>query len=808
MSNQQKIVKHNHISIKENYQYTSIPLNRQLLQYYISSEKFKTFNPPNIANISKNWRSKKPKFFALNDEEIIVKSKITVLPLLYEKKFTNIEILQNDEQVNYDENNVNFSSENQHIILNSKENEELKQIYINSLNLQLIHYICSKLTNFNNNVNSLNTSNTKSLINILIKDLLINGKFTFNENIDETTKIIGIPNIFSTLPFLINRNIDKIKTISNYEAIQEFIVNGYKTGYFIDNSKYLKSLLKLYEVGSDEYKFMEEIINKYETDDNLENKEAILQKPCSSLHYIFYIIKKENETYKPYKFTFRELNSEDKNLLEKIEELSKQIYTKIYRGEPVLYNNYYSYVEYNDIFCVNVKLNYPYDNDKIFYYLNTTSIQLTELIQSLEYIGNVKINIDLNLSYLENNYKKFDFTDIQIINPEINKKSKKPAKQQVFFNNNIQIIIFNSSKWGQYEIIYTLNNEYYYLNFKTLINENISYYEILEGLNGDDAINKIKGFTENLPLYKFNMKQTNILSDFKNKYYVYIINFYIKYYLRHKETFNSKKFNNFNINNNLEIGQLKSNITLNVQPFDFIKVESGNIIIFIQKNKSSGINERILVWILKKELIEYLEKQQKKNVNTINNILNKLLTHPQEEKLNDLFDLKYTDLINIRSALEKAGITNNEYFIYFNIFNKLVTMTPHIHILKKPKSLYYNPRFGLDMYLMDYQKSYSLGKAINFLESNPNHINLLKENLNIMQIDNMDLTFLPLQQLEIRGGIGNLSNNNYNSKKLKKTKKKNKKYKIKNKFSKNIKKTKKETKRQITKKTFLSLLNH
>jgi hypothetical protein len=778
-----------HILYTDNEQITSIPLNRQLMQYYISNNKLHTYNPTilelsknnvSLADINTNWRKKKKYFILDNDENTLAKIKLTKTTKKTLKHFINAEILPHSEQSKSEEQYTTFNSDvKQYITLqcnikNNKKSElqsTQKPIYINSLNLQLLKYICKRLSN--------TQDNNQLLIDILVNDLLGNNKFTFNIDIkDSNIKIIGIPNVLSTLLFLINKNIEDIKKVSNYDTINKFREEDYKTGYFKDNIKYLKSLLKLYKETDEEYKLNLSIIDAYKTDIHTSDKEKILQLPCSSMHYIFFVIKKEEETYKPYKYTFRELNSGDKLLLEKIEELSKQIYTKIYKEDTILYNNYYSYVEYNDIFCVNVKINYPYDNEKIFYYLNSTSIQLTELLQCLDVISTVKITIDLNESYLSEDYKKFDFESFTLSK---NNNTSQFKSQSPYFNKQAQIIIFNSSKWSEYDIIYFLEGKYYYIKFISIVNSNNTFYKVLEELHDDEVTKKIIGFTENLPLYKFNMTSTDILRPFKNKFYVYIINFYIKYYLRYKDKFNTSRNNSFSINNNLPIGQLKSDISLNVQSFDYIKVEEGDIIIFIQKNKSGGISERILVWVLKKSLIDYIET----NKDIID--LHKLIIHIPEDKLNDLFDLTLDNLNNIKVALSKVGITNDKYFIYFNIFNKLVTMTPHIHILKKTNSLYFNPRFGLDMYVMDYQKGYSLDKAINFLNSNPEHLSLVKKNLNILQIDNMDITYLPIQQSHVV--IGGSINNKKKTKKITR-------HKINNKLKNNINITKTKKKRR------------
>ena len=145
-----------HIFNSDTFDVSSTILNINLMKYYIENELIyiykdkKTGRKLNSNNIN-NWR--KPTKFVIPDNKLITtlyKSK----SYTENKEFSYIELLNNI--------NNSFDSDNPNIKIDVKMKDEIKQITINSINLQLIKLICNNLNYTNSSNGDTNNGNTNN----------------------------------------------------------------------------------------------------------------------------------------------------------------------------------------------------------------------------------------------------------------------------------------------------------------------------------------------------------------------------------------------------------------------------------------------------------------------------------------------------------------------------------------------------------------------------------------------------------------------------------------------------------------------
>lgn len=767
-----------HIFNSDTFDVSSTVLNINLMKYYIENELIyiyknkKTESRLNSNNIN-NWR--KSIKFVIPDNKLIT-TLYKYKSFNKNKEFSYVELLNNI--IN------NFDLDNPNIKIDVKLKDEIKQITINSINLQLIKLICNKLNNINNN-NRDNHDENNNLINILLNDLNTN-KFVINEDYNDNVKIIGIPNIYNTLPFLINpiftnNNID-------FSLCNEYLENNYEKTF-----NYIDELISLYNKGDIEYSKLELLKSKilmYKSNKNT-SFEKIYKLPNFKFEYNFYILENYGNIWKPKYYHIRELKLEDKEILLKIQKIIEKLYNKVYNTNTIInYNNYISYVSYIDIFNISTLFLHPFDNDKIFFYKIKSKIMLDELINELQYINNVKINLDIANNYFSDNYKIIN--KIILTDNAVNEKNI----DNVYFNKDLNIIYFNGSKWNEYEMLYIEpNNKLKYINFIVNINDKMCYFDVLKYIENDDKIlNILKNIKKYNPIYNYKLTDSNLISnDIILNYYPLQTSKLINLYNLNKEKYNSNNSNNNNLFKSLEIYSNTNNA------YKIIKTE--NLYLFIQKNYTGNNKEKLLVWILNRRLIE-------NNTNSDNKLIkiNVDDNDNNNNKFRNIYDLKLENLLELKDALNSINIASDKYFIYFNKYNPIYTKQLHLHIFKKV-NYYYYPKHGLNMNISDFQKILFLDNFINYLSLNSKYLNNIKNN-SILLYDNVELelsnikkTYSSIVKIGLNKTIKGGSIKNKYKYKYKKTKKQLNTTKTKHKVNINIRKEEKTKKNYIKKKT-------
>jgi hypothetical protein len=688
-------------NITDKYNISSVKLNINLMKYYIKNElifkykRTKQSRKPLINNIN-NWQQ--PTNFIIPDNKLI---KTTYKSKSYtdNKEYSYVELL-NDSIIN------NFDSDNSNIKLNVKHKDIVKQITINSINLQLIKMICIKLNT--------NDGNKDDLISYLLNDLHSN-RFVINENYNDNIKIIGIPNIYNTLPFLINPLFKHINNNIDYNLSSKYVKKDFsKLFNNIDKS------LKLYNKTDNEYKNLKSLeVNIINFLDNINaTYEKIYNLPNFKFEYNFYVLENTGGLWKPKYYHIRELSVEDKPILERIQTIISKLYNKVYNTKSVVnYNNYMSYVSYIDIFNISTMFLHPFDNDKIFYYKIKSKIMLEELINELEYISQIKINLDINNNYFSDSYKIID--KVEIVDNLIRIKSK---KSDVYFHKDIDIIYFNASKWDEYEMIYIdLDKKTKYINFIVNIYDGMCHFDVLKYITNEDRFIKIlKSIKQYHPIYNYKLNSKNLIinNDIMEKYYPLQTLTLINYYNKNKE----KHSNNTNTNNIFKSLSLFSPDNINYKV-----VKTNNLCLFIQKNKTQTHANKLLIWILHNNFLE-------SNVDTSN----KLIAIGKDDiNFRDIYDFNLELLLELKDVLNSLNLTSDKFFIYFNKYNPMYTRQLHLHILKK-NNYYYYPKHGLNMNISDFQKIIHIDNLINYLTIDKDYLVKLKNN-SILLYDNIEL---------------------------------------------------------------------
>lgn len=775
-----------HIFNSDTFDVSSTKLNINLMKYYIENELIYIYKEKKVSrklhsNNINNWR--KPTKFVIPDNKLIT-TLYKFKSYNEERQFSYIELLN-------DINN-NFDSDKPNIKIDVKLKDEIKQITINSINLQLIKIICNNLNNGDNEDEDngdkyINNENYNNLIDILLNDLNTK-RIVINEDYNDNIKIIGIPNIYNTLPFLIN-SLFTNNTNIDFKLCNKYLENNYEKSF-----NYIDELITLYNKGDTEYSKLELLkskILKYKSDKNT-SFEKIYNLPNFKFEYNFYVLENNDGIWKPKYYHIRELKLEDKPILLKIQKIIEKLYNKVYNTNTIInYNNYISYVSYIDIFNISTLFLHPFDNDKVYFYKIKSKIMLEELINELQYINNVKINLDINNNYFKDNYKIIN--KIILTNNLVDKKNI----GDVYFNKDLNIIYFNGSKWNEYEMLYIeSNNKLKYINFIANVNDKMCYFDVLKYIENDDKVlNILKNIKKYNPIYNYKLTDSQTINnDIIKNYYPLQTSKLINVYNLNKEKYNTNSNTNSNSNNNTNLFKSLEIYTNTNNAYKVIKTK--NLYLFIQKNYTGDNKEKLLVWILNRKLIE-------NNTNNVNKLIKISVdnnsNNNDNNKFRDIYDLKLENLLELKEALNSINITSDKYFIYFNKYNPIYTKQLHLHILKK-ENYYYYPKHGLNMNISDFQKILYLDNFINYLSLNPKYINNIKNN-SILLYDNIELELSNIKKTyssivkiglskTIKGGSITTKHNSKN----KKTKKGL--HKVKTKITNNNKKTKKRSKKE------------
>jgi hypothetical protein len=551
--------------INDNTEYGLFPLNLELIEYFISSNKIKEYIHKGItptrntikrakmnnikhkktlrarttvkANTAKSWRQQSANTTFIIEDLPIVKAryeKLTTKTSSTNKDFVYVEFKDYNIAVQIQANNISFMPNNP---LNSfitiplkytdeQGNKQDKNIMINSIEVQLYYMLC-KLFN-----NDTGISKQGSMAFEKLYSNGINNDFIYTEDIsfnDEEIKIIALPELFSTYTYLSSLLFTETNNTDVYSNVNELykqdLVNH---NYIVKNKEYFKTLLKnQYSTETTdnksnlEYKILTELVSasdKIISNIN-ENKIAVnnLQNPL--LNYQIFIIKKTGNEWFPLAYTIKDYDVQYLPIItENITTMINSIYGKIYNKPDLKYQNYYTQIYMDNIFYIDVIYIHPFDNIDNFNYKKYLSLSIEEFTILFDTTSSNPVKTDLSTNtfnfYLKKDYllndKQIDFYKIidsfELVDNSIISDDNNSIGDNFDLLSDIIPVLLYKKKWGLYHLIYK----------KSIEGNNAYEYYVLEfiaklGLTNRKTISTQKQSDKKIPYIYFEVKHNKLL---------------------------------------------------------------------------------------------------------------------------------------------------------------------------------------------------------------------------------------------------------------------------------------------------------